>query len=74
MEDGENPAAVGGLFAEYLCELSDIMGNPSFYETDMPEFAGEETLHAIAMHDRPAIFRQMIEDLTDLIGSGVCME
>lgn len=67
MDEGVSPEAVGEVFAEYLCEFSDIVVNPSFYESEMPNLVSADTIKAYVRKDKIALFAGIVNDLVDLI-------
>lgn len=71
LNEGVSPEIVGELFADYLCEFSDIVSNPSFYETEMPDYVTAETIKAVCEKNKQAVFKSIVDDLTELVAEGV---
>lgn len=71
LDEGITPEIVGELFAAYLCEFSELVSNSSFYETEMPEYVSEETVRAICEKNRRSVFKNIVDDLAELVAEGV---
>ncbi len=69
--EGVSPEGVGEVFATYLCEFSEIASNSSFYETDLPEYVTASTIKAICENNKKAIFKCIVDDLTELLADCV---